>query len=48
MSTDNVTSNFNSLIERLVGLPVETIIAQDIEQTDKFIEKNKNIKLKLT
>ena len=47
MSINNIIESFNSLIEKIVGLPLEAIIAQDAEQTDKFIEKNKNIKLRL-
>ena len=47
MSTNTTAASFDSLIERLVGLPVKTIIAQDAGQTDKFIEENKNVKLRL-
>ena len=47
MSTENVTEKFNSFIEETVGLPLETIRQQEAEETDKFIEESKNVKLKM-
>jgi len=47
MPLSNTTTSFDELIERVVGLPIDTIRQQDSEQTDAFIEKRMNISLQL-
>ncbi|MDE5624210.1 MAG: hypothetical protein K2I62_06350 [Alistipes sp.] len=38
---------FNQLIERVVGLPLETIQEQPAEQTDRFVETKNAVPLHL-